>query len=437
MAIWEESCMSRPGGQRRRALALAWPVWAGALAILLLPAGARAAGRAPETEGTAASASRGICLLASSVGADYPVDAIVRFVEAGHFSPVVLDWAWITAHWDVTNFAEVNRLVRRLSELGVSVAAMYRPRALAKPGVPYQVQANGEPATDHGFEICFTSEEARAWGLHWGEQILERCPGIDEVIVYNPRNMCACPRCREAQAAGVTPEGQVWRFLEQARTAWRAVRAQAKLGVVYTGEPQFWQLGKDILDVAHPYLYLQEGTNLAQDIAAACAVRDLVGDKMGACLAKITWGETDKVAPSEIAQFDQEARRSGLSYFLWTFDTPFLSGLYDHAAVAAALSLDWLALRTPLVAMGLRLTPLTPEEARELVVKASESQDWHGLSALEGCSEEAASAVIAMAQDAGNKPRLRAFAFLGLGFVQSPRVLEVALEAAVDPDDAV
>ena len=111
--------------------------------------------------------SLGISLLASEIENKYPVSALSDFIVHGGFTPVVIDWAWITYHWEKTDFEGVNRLLRILKEHNVKFAAMYRPRFLSVPTVPYQIKKDGSPAFSHGFEIRFTSPEARRWGWQW------------------------------------------------------------------------------------------------------------------------------------------------------------------------------------------------------------------------------------------------------------------------------
>ena len=161
------------------------------------------------------TAARGIAVLASCIGNEYPVDALVQFVERGHFSPVVIDWAWITFHWDKTDFSAVNALVDALSSRGIPFAAMYRPRFIGDPTVPVQIRPGAEETGR--YEICYSSPEARRWGIQWGERILQRCPRFDEIIVYNPINTCQCPQCVAAAAESAAGRfGVVWEFLAEA-----------------------------------------------------------------------------------------------------------------------------------------------------------------------------------------------------------------------------
>jgi murein DD-endopeptidase MepM/ murein hydrolase activator NlpD len=269
---------------------------------------------------------------------------------------VIVDWAWITAHWDSTDFAALNRFIELLTARGVPVAAMYRPRFLREPTVPIQVDRAGKPVTSQGFYICFSSAEARQWGASWGTRILQKCPQIREIIIYNPLNQCQCPACREAaQQSPFAHYDAVWRFLAEAKAAWQAQRPAVKLGVVFVSDPEFWRRGAEALDVAHPFLFVQENTDMAQDMAAASALRKLLPGKVGPCLAKITWGPNDKVLPARLAQFDQLAAAAGLPYFFWTFDTLFTSDLYDPGAVAQALGLESQTIQSAV--SGVRRTP--------------------------------------------------------------------------------
>ena len=85
------------------------------------------------------SRDRGISVLASSIGSDYTPDGLAQFVRDGKFTTVIIDWAWITYHWNVTDLTQVNRFVDKMAAQNVKVAAMYRPRFLQNPTVATQV----------------------------------------------------------------------------------------------------------------------------------------------------------------------------------------------------------------------------------------------------------------------------------------------------------
>lgn len=289
----------------------------------------------PARAGEAVS-QRGIAVLASSIGADCSPKDLAEFVRQAKCSQVVVDWAWITYHWDHTNFSAVNEFMELMSAKNVPVVAMYRPRFISSPTVATQMGEDRKRSTDHA-EICYSDPEARKWGAAWGEKILEKCPGFKEVIVYNPTNGCRCPQCT---AAGQGTYAAVVSFLSQAKAAWREKHPGVKLGVVSMAVPDFWKACKGVVDVAHPFLRVRDDVDLVHEAADIQALKDVVGDKMGSCLAKITWEEGARVSIDKLVAADAIAGREGIPYFIWTFDTLFTSSLYDPAQVAKALGID-------------------------------------------------------------------------------------------------
>jgi murein DD-endopeptidase MepM/ murein hydrolase activator NlpD len=305
------------------------------------------------------------------------VDALEAFVVAGDFRPIVVDWAWITHHWERTDFAAVNAFVDALRKRGIEVLAMYRPRFLGTPTVPIQVKADDSPAWDHGSEIRYTNAEARAWGIRWGTEILEKCPGFGEIIVYNPRNVDQSP---EAEASRTDPAGAhsaVAQFLAEAREAWKSVRPDVRVSVVSVNDPPYWNQIKDAIDVAHPYLLIKEDVDATADTFEMTQLASLLGDKMGVNLAKVTWGERDKVEPAKLQTFDAHARQYGFSYVLWTFDTLFDSPLYDPQTVAQALELDYAKLKPTLQAIRGSVPTETPAVAASEPARGrNQPGDW-------------------------------------------------------------
>ncbi len=284
-----------------------------------------------------AAPQRGIAILASSIGADCAPKDLAEFVRQGGYSPVVIDWAWITYHWDHTSFEAVNQFLSLMAAQNVPVAAMYRPRFITGPTVPTQMAADGKRGVDHA-EICYSDPSARKWGISWGEKILDRSPGFKEVIIYNPTSDCRCPACATASAKeGYAP---VLTFLSEARSAWRAEHPGVKLGLVSMPAPEFWKAALKVADLAHPFLRVREDVDAAEDTAAIRAVRSIAGDKMGSCLAKITWEEGAKVSMDKLKSVDALARKDRIPYFVWTFDTLFTSSFYEPRAVAQALGMD-------------------------------------------------------------------------------------------------
>ena len=319
------------------------------------------------TPDTKAATERGIAVLASSIGSDFTPEGLTEFVQQGKFSPVVVDWAWITFHWDRTNFAAVNRFLELMAAKKAPVAAMYRPRFLANPTVPTQMTQDGERAVDHA-EICYSDPSARKWGISWGEKILGKCPSFKEIIIYNPLNNCHCPKCTAASASG--PHTAVLGFLSEVKSAWRVKQPGVKLGVVYMPVPEFWKAGLAVVDVAHPYLCIREDVDAAKEVANIQTIRSVVKEKMGSCLAKITWEEGAKVSIEKLKTVDELARKGGISYFFWTFDTLFASSLYDPKAVAQALGMDSAAI-TEVIG---RMRGKTPDDAGQPATAAAPVQ---------------------------------------------------------------
>ena len=290
-----------------------------------------------EATDTKAPPARGIAVLASTIGSDFTPESLADFVQQGKFSPVVVDWAWITYHWDHTDFAAVNKFLDLMAAKKVPVAAMYRPRFLSNPTVPTQMNQDGECSVVHA-EICYSDASARKWGISWGEKILEKCPSFREIIIYNPSNNCHCPKCTAASAQ--TPHKVVTDFLSEAKSAWKTKQPAAKLGVVYMPETDFWKAGLTVVDIVHPYLIMREGDDPAKNMADIKSVRSLVKDKMGSCLGKVTWEETAKISMEKLKAIDSLARENAIPYFVWTFDELFLSDKYDSKAVLQALGMD-------------------------------------------------------------------------------------------------
>lgn len=308
------------------------------------------------TENATRAANSGFALLASDIGHSYSVEDMVEIVEKGDFNYVIVDWAWITAHWNKTDFASVRQLANHLKQKHVEVAAMYRPRFLGAPTVPEQVKADGSPAFAHGRYPCFSSSAAREWSAHWGEQILEKCPEFDEIVVYNPLDLCQCGSCRRAKIQN--PYDPVWSFLKDAKVAWRKKKPAVRLGVVFNPALDFWLRGQNVCDTALPFFHVREDADLARNAAEILDVRRLMGGKADVALAKVTWGGEGRISPQKLSEFARVAREHSIGWVLWTFDTLFVAETSDPVEVARSLNLDHRALEAPL--RKLRATAAVP-----------------------------------------------------------------------------
>lgn len=200
------------------------------------------------------SPPRGIAIIASSIGTDYRVEDLDRLLEKGKFSPLVVDWAWITYHWEQTKFDEVNRLIESAKHAGITVAAMYRPRFLSDPTVPTQVDENGKNDFEHGFEINYSDPKARQWGIEWGSKILAKCPGFDEIIIYNPRNLDKSPQTIELEKQNHNARNDaIWQFVREARQTWSTQKAGVRVGMAAMQDANFWKRGVELIDSAYPF----------------------------------------------------------------------------------------------------------------------------------------------------------------------------------------
>ncbi len=321
----------------------------GALKFITVIALACSFGRLPLSAASPAP-GRGIAILASDIGTYYPVASLREFVLQGGFSSVIIDWAWVTYHYERTDFAAVRELVRGLQTNNVVVAAMYRPRFLEAPTVPEQVDATGQPAASYGHYPCFSSAAARQWSWSWGTGILTNCPQFNEIIIYNPIDICQCPSCQVAKINDAY--GPVWTFLSEAKNAWRAFQPAARLGVVYNPERDFWLRGSNIIDVARPFFVVRDDADLAANMAEVLTVRGLLGTKAGPVLAKVTWDSETVISLATLSNFVSTTRAQSVPWDLWIFDTLFLSPAYDPAAVAAVLGSDYQAIEPALRELG-------------------------------------------------------------------------------------
>lgn len=405
------------------------------LVLVPLLAGLAARAEAPEA---------GIAVLASAVGHGQSPDDIRAFVAEGHFRHVVVDWAWITAHWDRTDFAAVEALVSGLRKDGVAVAAMYRPRFFAgdesATGVQVQVGEDGKPADPSHREICFSSEKARAWGAKWAGEILAKCPSFEEVTVYNPRDFCRCADC--VAAAKDDPNAGTRRFLAEVKAAIGKARPGGRLAVVYPPVPAWFEAMKSVVDVARPYVYLLDDADFAADIAAATKVRAQAAHA-GPALAKITWGANERMTDRRLAEFVSRASEAKLPFVFWTWDTAFLEGQYDLDALARALHADPAKLKPLIRRLGGivrgpdgKPAPADPAEVRKAVAEALAKTDGEAGVAWKSVADRfGAAAVEEVARILADRQRTVQQRFLAawcLGAIGAPEGVVALLAAAGD-----
>ncbi len=124
-------------------------------------------------------------------------------------------------------------------------------------------------------------------------------------------------------------------------------RPGVKLGVVFPSDPEFWKRGAKIVDVAHPFLFVNDEANVPQDAAGRVRAQRSPARPARVLSGEGDLGRDDKVSPERLAEFDRAAIEAGLPYFVWTYDTLFNSKLYDPEAVVRALKLGWASVSGP------------------------------------------------------------------------------------------
>lgn len=295
----------------------------------------------PSPATTAPPLHRGFALLASSVGSTYHVEDVAAFAEQGGFALVIVDWAWITHHWEQTRFDELQTLVAALHAKGIRTAAMYRPRFLSDPTVPTQTKADGSNAFSHGYQINYFDPAARQWGIEWGTRILRQCPVFDELIIYNPLNLDDSPAAREQLARNPhARDDAIWTFMEEARAAWQAVRPGIQTGVVAMPSPEFWERGSNCFDSAYPFFVLRDHTPIEEELRNFRVMRTSMGDTLKAVLAKVTWESGERVSPERLRDFQAAAQTENIPHVFWTLETLADPARYSPRETAEALAVD-------------------------------------------------------------------------------------------------
>ncbi|MEA3401325.1 MAG: HEAT repeat domain-containing protein, partial [Armatimonadota bacterium] len=305
------------------------------------------------------------------------------------------------------------------------------------------MRADGSPAFDHGQYICYSSETARGWGIEWGRRILWRCPRFDEIIVYNPLNLCQCPQCLAARARGVSADDAVWRFLEGARAAWRAIRPEVKLGVVAMPRAEFWALGEGIVDSARPFIVVHDDASLEESVTAAQSMGEVLPGRLAACLAKVEWAGTREASPETLAELTRLSAERALPHFIWTLETLFLDREADAQANAEALGLEPTMVEPLLAQAGGAVTDAEidalfdqlgqPEEAQNAFIALARAADCGDEEIVRAITERA----IQVIDDRAQPPARRAMSCALLTNLAEEEALPVLVRAIADESPAV
>ncbi|MHC5038523.1 MAG: DNRLRE domain-containing protein [Planctomycetota bacterium] len=299
----------------------------------------RSATGASGPELKAGKAYRGVAFLSSAIGRDVSVKEIETFVAECKIDFVVIDYAWITAHWERTDGKTVDGLAKKLQRRGVVVAAMYRPRALypRDAQVHFARNRDGTLPKSH-LSLCFAHEDSVLWGAGWGEKILKACPSIRHMMLYNVLPTCHCEKCSGGEGAK-----HVASFFSTCRTRWKKIRPQMRLGHVCSlFEPA------EHIDFFCPFFSVQRNADdrpveADRQAAQMKTLREKVKDKPFIPLAKICWSSATKNTTEDVVNTILSCGRNDVGFLLWYYGWVFHSEKkrYDPKTIVLALGGDW------------------------------------------------------------------------------------------------
>ena len=410
------------------------------LSLSLAMLAALAVAPASHAEPAGSKDGPGIAILASAVDNGQSVEDIMAFVKAARVRDVVIDWAWITLHWDRTKFDRVNELVKQLKSEKVNVAAMYRPRFKGFEADKYKVKAQvgADGKLPDGREILYADEEARKWGAQWAVDILTKCPEFDEVVIYNPSQ--SDQSAASVAARKDNPDfdnDSVHKFLEQTREAMRKVKKDAKLGMVRPPSEALFKPFRDVVDVDRPYVFVRQDADYTADMDAALEIMKQT-KTAGPALAKCVWGPDDKVTDKWLADFIQTARDKKLRYCLWTYDAIFLEDRYDLESLCKAAGLDADKLKPIIRDLGGKTDlPADPEEVQKAIDAAMASDYMAVREVAVKYGEDAIDALGRILDDDKRSVFDRWRAAGALGVTQSNKALPALLRNSKDKEDMV
>jgi len=297
------------------------------LALLLvaiaitLPAAAATAQRREKNKGKP-EFLRGMCFCSSTAGA-LSEKTIATWVKKNRVNLVAIDFFGVAFNYDHTNFGKIARLIKRLKRNAVTVLADYRP-STSPPG-----KGHRGPAPD----LCLSNPEVRANIIGWGILILDRCPGIDILTLYNPlprfeRNK-DCPNCKKQGEQKLLKA-----FFEEWAAAIRKKHPKVKLGAVFPAGMSLYRSLRPSIDVFCPFCSVIAPAGQAS--AGPGIMKKLAGQmrplrKHGPVipLVKLYWKQATRNTTEDILHVMDEAKRHGTDgFFLWYYT--LLTGELDR-----------------------------------------------------------------------------------------------------------
>ncbi|MHC4549264.1 MAG: hypothetical protein ACYTEZ_10855 [Planctomycetota bacterium] len=266
---------------------------------------------------------RGICYT-SHVAAARPQKQEVAWLRQNGINLVAIDFFGIAHNYARTDFATIARLVKRLKREGVTVLADYRP-STTPPGKAHPGQ---------GPDLCLSRAEVRQNITGWGIHLLDRCPGIDILTIYNPlprfeRNR-DCRACRKKGERALLQQ-----FFAEWSAAIRKRHPKVKLGAVFPAGEAFYRDISKYLDVFSPFCSVIApagkescGPGVMKEVAGQMRALQKRGPVIP--LVKLYWREATRNTTADILHAMAEAQEERLDgFYLWYYS--LLTGDLDRA----------------------------------------------------------------------------------------------------------
>ncbi|MBN1256356.1 MAG: hypothetical protein JXA52_01480, partial [Planctomycetes bacterium] len=274
---------------------------------------------------------KGVAFLASKIGADIKTNEILAFVRTRKMNLVIIDFAWITYHWERSRFKSINDLIRNLKKEGVEIAFMYRPRVLkpSEADVHFAKNPDGKIATHHN-NLCFAYEDSLEWAAKWGVKILKEFPSVNKIILYNLNQPCFCEHCQDRQ--------HMAKLLSHCRNEWQKIQPRIQIGHVGLASEY-----AEEVDFLCPFLSVNREGNSAVDIAALVAqiktLKASIANKAVIPLAKICWESSTNNTTEDIINTIKICSAENTGYILWYYSWIFHStdNKYNTNCLVASL----------------------------------------------------------------------------------------------------
>lgn len=270
---------------------------------------------------------RGIAVVSSSIGTTLSVEEILSFAESCRLQFVVIDFAWITHHWDRTT-GEAVRLAKELAKRNIGVGVMYRPRTLRpdEADIHYLPGPDGKIRPSHNHPDL-RYDDSINWATNWGSQLLDRFPMVDTIILYNLFG----------------DQKAVADFLSHCRNEWGHKRDRLLIGHV-GGSPGV----ADVVDIWFPFVPVNG--NHAETLDALHTVRtsgkQIPNQRAVIPFLKTDWGRMTKTSTLDVMRAIEACEREKTGFQLWHYDHLFNSPeQFEPEHIAKELGADWKTIR--------------------------------------------------------------------------------------------